>query len=355
MRLRRVTAVLAASVALIAAAPAGTAAQPAAAVAPPAVGIEVGPPLPTAPPARPQQGQVTVGGRSAQGSFGVSGQVRGAIDDWFRSVVEDALGPALELVGRTLLWLPQITGESLVRRCWQVTLGIADGLVVLVIVIAGAVAIGHETVQTRYALKDVLPRLLLAVIAANASLASSGQLIGIANTLAAGLNGTDPATASGQLAHAVLQGVADGGIFHTLLGLVCAVLAVLLVVLGIARTAIVVLLLCAAPLMLLAHALPQTDGLAHLWWRAFTAALAVQVAQALILTVAVTVFFTPTGHGLLGLAQTGSLTELVIALCVLLLLVAVPLWARRFAFTHRPSRVTQLVKGVLILRAGALA
>lgn len=60
--------------------------------------------------------------------------------------------------------------------------------------------------------------------------------------------------------------------------------AVVLLVLYIVRAALVVGLVCAAPLMLLAHALPQADGFARLWWRGMLAALGVQVAQALVPT-----------------------------------------------------------------------
>lgn len=346
-------ALLAAAIALVGVAPASAAPQPAPAAPPLPTGIQVGPPLPTPPPASQDHAPATPVGGNSPGSVGVSGQVEGAVNDWFRGLVEDALGPALALVGRTLLTMPQITEQPMVRHCWQVTLGIADGLLLLVVVVAGGIAMGHETFQTRYTLKHTLPRLLFAAIAANASLASCGQLVSITDALATGLlpGGTDPAMASARLAHDVLASVAGGGSLRTLLGVVCTVLAVLLLVLCIARVAIVVLLVCAAPLMLLAHALPQTEGLAHLWWRALTAALAVEVAQALILTVATALFFTPSGHGVLGLPPTGSLSDLLVAVCVLGLLVGVLVRAKRFAFSTRPSRVTLLVKSVLLVRA----
>ncbi len=48
--------------------------------------------------------------------------------------------------------------------------------------------------------------------------------------------------------------------------------------------------------MLLTHALPPTDGLARLWWRGMTAALGVQVAQALVLATSMRVFFSSGGR-----------------------------------------------------------
>ncbi len=59
------------------------------------------------------------------------------------------------------------------------------------------------------------------------------------------------------------------------------------------RMMAVVLLAAAAPLCLALYALPQTAWAARWWWRALTAALAIQVAQSLVLTAAVQVFFVP--------------------------------------------------------------
>jgi hypothetical protein len=319
----------------------------------PTPGIEIAPPLPTPPPVNPRKEEIDAGHEDSPGFFDIPGKVKKAIDDWFRGLVKDALTPALKLVGDTLLSTPQITGQARVVQFWQYTLGIANGLLVLLIVVAGAIVMHHETVQTSYALKDALPRLALAVIAANASLAISGQMVSVANALSSGFlsGGVDPAKASERLSQFVVQTVEHGGIFLILLGVVCAGVAVVLLILYIVRAAIIVLLVCAAPVMLLCHALPQTEGLAHLWWRAMTAALFVQVAQALILAADVQVFFTPSGHGALGLPTTGSLIDVLVALCLLSLLVKVPFWAREIATSRKPSLVVRVAKSYVIGRA----
>jgi hypothetical protein len=84
-------------------------------------------------------------------------------------LVKDALDPAMVLVGRTLLSTPQIASEASVRSYWQLSVGVADALLVLVVISAGALVMSHETLQTSYAVKDVIPRLTLAAIATNAS------------------------------------------------------------------------------------------------------------------------------------------------------------------------------------------
>jgi hypothetical protein len=320
-------------------------------------GVQVGPPLPGNQGSGSSGGQVSGGGESHPAFWDIPGRIRKAIDDWFRHLVTDALNPALELVGQTLLSTPQVVGAARVGELWAYSLGIADALLVLVLVVSGALVMAHETVQSRYALKDALPRLGFAAIAVNASLALSGQMIAFTNALSFGFlsGGVDPTQASASLKQFIVGAVASGGIFLIFLGLACAIVAVILLVLYIVRAALVVVLVCAAPLMLLAHALPQTEGLARLWWRGMAAALGVQVAQAFLLATAVRVFFSSEGHSALGLSVTGSLIDLLVALCLLWLLVKVPFWAKDLAFSSRPSLVVRAAKTYVLAQAGRAA
>lgn len=319
-------------------------------------GIQVGPPLP-APPPPVRGGKVNVGKASKPGFFDIPGQIAHAIDEWFAGLVKDALSPAMSLVGRTLLSTPQIAGQASVRSYWQLTLGVADSLLVLVIVAAGALVMSHETLQVSYSIKEMLPRLLVAAVAANASLAISGQLVAAANVLSAGLvgGGVNPVQAGHTLELLVLHAIADGGIFLILLGVVCAALAVVLLILYLVRAALIVLLVCAAPLMLLAHGLPQTEGLARLWWRAMLAALGVQVAQALTLAAAVHVFFS-SSQSVLGLDVTGGLIDLLLVLCLFYILLKIPFWAKELAFPRHRSGTARMAKTYVVLRVvrGAL-
>jgi hypothetical protein len=303
-------------------------------------GIEVGPPLPQ--PAAPEKGgEVSTGKASHPGFFDVPGKVEQAINDWFAGLVKDALDPAMVLVGRTLLSTPQIASQAEVSSYWHLSLGVADALLVLVVIAAGVIVMHHETLQTSYALKDFIPRLVVAGIATNASLAISGQMVAFANALATGLlgNGVNPEQAGHTLELLVLHAITDGGIFLVLLGLACAILAVALLVLYLVRAALIVLLVCAAPLMLLGHGLPQTEGIARFWWRAMFAALGVQAAQALTLAATVHVFFA-SGKSVLGIGTGGSLVDLLLVLCLFWVLLRIPFWARELVVNRRYSSPT---------------
>jgi hypothetical protein len=318
-------------------------------------GVQIGPPLPTTTTPSTGGGQVQGGGSDKPPwwkFWDIGGQISNGIDSWFRGLVTDALNPTLELVGRTVLATPQIAGQDRVGEIWLLTLAIADSLLVLFVLAAAGLVMTHETLHTRYALKDALPRIAFAAIVANASLSISGQMIAFANALSAGFlaGGVDPVAASEQLKQFVFGALSGAGIFVILLGLVAAVLAVILLVLYIVRAAVVLLLVAAAPLLLLTHVLPQTDGLARLWWRGMTAALGVQVAQSLVLATAVRVFFGSGGHAALGLSVSGSLIDLLVCICLFWILIRIPFWAKDMVLSGGRSSVTQLARSYVLGR-----
>lgn len=312
-------------------------------------GVRVGPPLPAT--TNQPSLQTTVSGDKASNPpwwkfWDVGGQISSAIDNWFRGLVLDALNPMLDLVGKTVLSTPQLAANPQVVGLWQISLVSADALLVLFVLVAAGLAMSHETMQSRYALKDLIRRLAFAGIVINASLTLCGQLIEVSNALAAGFlgGGASAAASTASLQTFVVGALSGGGIFLILLGLACAVAAVALVILYLLRAAIAVVLVCAAPLLLLCHLFPQTEGLAHLWWRALAAVFGIQIAQALVLAAAVRVFFASSGGGL-GLTVSGSLINLLLCLCLLFVLIKIPFWARQLAFGgHGGGTTVRLAK-----------
>jgi hypothetical protein len=230
------------------------------------------------------------------------------------------------------------------------------------VLVGGAIVMGHETVQTRTALKDVLPRIVVAAVAVNASLSLAGLAISTADSFSQALlgSGVDPTQAATVLRQLVLGSLGSGGIFLVLLGAVVAVLAVVLLATYVIRLALVILLVVAAPLALVCHALPQTEGLARLWWRGFAGALMVQVAQSLVLICALRIFLASGGPANLGIASSGGLVDLLVSACLCWVLVKIPTWVGRMVFSggrrHGGGRgvVRDLVvyKGIKALAAG---
>jgi len=325
-------------------------------------GIQVGPGGTTAPttPVSGSGGTVSGGSQPSPGLFDITGHIEAAIDDWFRDLVTAALDPILTLLGHTLLATPNLTAQSRVAQLWQMTEGIADSFLVLFVLVGGAIVMGYETIQTRTAVKDVLPRIVVAAVAVNASLSLAGLAISTADSLSQAVlgQGVDPSGAAVVLRQLVLGSLAGGGIFVVLLGGVVAVLAIVLLATYVVRLALVVLLIVAAPICLVCHALPQTEGLARLWWRAFSGTLAVQVAQSLVLVTALRVFLASGGPANLGIASTGGLVDLLVSACLCWVLVKIPSWVSRVVFSGSRSHggVGRVVRDVIIYKgAKALA
>jgi len=167
----------------------------------------------------------------------------------------------LDLLGTTILATPDVSGPGQVSALWSVSAGIADSLLVLLVLAGGALVMTHETLQTRYSIKEIAPRIVVAAVAANASLSIAGVAIRFSNALSQAFlgQGVDPATAMATMRGLIMAPLASGGIFLVLIGIVIAILAVVLLVVYIVRIVLVILLVAAAPLALICHAWPPIE------------------------------------------------------------------------------------------------
>lgn len=279
-------------------------------------------------------------------SVGIGDWITGQINAWFANLVSLAVKPLLELLASTLLSTPSVATQDRVQDLWQATATIANGAFVLLVVLAGILVMGHETVQTRYAFKEVAPRLVVAFCAANFSFFLTTQLIDLANGVSTALlgQGFDARRATTAIRFMIVP-PDKSEIFYILLALVAVVLLVLLLITFVFRVAMTALLVIAAPLALACLALPQTDGLTRLWWRAFTGLLLIQVAQSLTLVTAVRIFFNQDGRESAGLHPVGQLYNLLLALCLLVILVRIPGWISRAVFLPgRGSTIGRILK-----------
>ncbi len=316
---------------------------------------------PAAPSPSPSPLPAPAAGTGGCGFLDFTCYVTSAITSWFASLIKSAVNPLLTLIGQSALSTPQPGSIPAVHTMWATSVAVADTAYVLLVLIGGILVMSHETLQTSYSVKEIAPRLVIGFLAANLSMVVISRAITIANGLSAALagQGVTPATAAASLMTTLGNSVADGGAFLILLALAGVVLALVLAVVYVMRMMAVVLLAAAAPLALALYALPQTAWAARWWWRALTAALAIQVAQGLVLTAAAQVFFSP---GWLAWHVTGYLEQVLITLCLLYVLMRIPFWiarpalspfgssplrrAVRFAVTAAVvSRITPLLRG----------
>ena len=327
-----VLAVLAVAAAAARPAPAAATARPAAAVtvARATLAAETVPAATAAPsrPATPAAEAMSLPGTGGCGLLDFGCYVSNAITGWFAGLVKSAVNPLLALIGQTALSTPQPDSIAAVRTLWSTGLGIADACYVLLVLIGGIIVMSHETLQTSYSAKEIAPRIVIGFIGANLSMVLMSKAVDIANGLSAAFTagGVDPQTAAQSLVTTLGNSISNGGIFLDLLALAGVVLALVLAAVYVIRLMAVVLLAAAAPVCLALYALPQTAWAASWWWRALTAALAVQVAQGLVLTAAVQVFFAP---GWLPWHVSSSLGQLLVTLCLLWIVMRIPFWIAR--------------------------
>jgi hypothetical protein len=321
------------------------------------------PPPTTSPPSTPSSGNNGVRERlrdrlpfpfgNGPGFPDIGARIRDAVNGWFRDLVASSLGPLLDMVARTILATPDLTAaQSRVRELWWVSAGIANTCFVLLVTAGGVLVMTHETLQTSYGVKEIAPRLVVAFGAANLSLILAGQVIPLANALARALlgPGVDPAHVQATLRTLTLAPLDTSSGLLILVALVITVMALCLVATYVIRVALLIVLVAGAPLALACHALPKAEGLAYLWWRAFTGCFGIQVGQALVLAMAVRVFFQADRANVLGLQGSAHLVDLIVVGCLLWMLLRIPVWVSRLVFGRRGSTLVRLAKSYFIYR-----
>ena len=302
------------------------------------------------------------GGGAGDGSgsapwWDIKAQTAQAIDSWLSGVVAGAMAPVAQLAG-SLLDPHRIIGISALAQLWGNSRAVANGLFGLLVLIGAVVIAGHETVQTRWALKQIAARIVLGFLAANLSwtVITAGITGAAALSVAVAGNGMTP----GQILTQVLTATLAGGpIFTIILQLVLVVVAVALVICLVVIGVLLMLLTVTAPLALSLHALPQTEQIAYLWWRALAATLAIPVLQGLILALLARVVLQPGGYGLLGipnvLTGAGNLVNLLVTLALLWVMVSLPTRMWRIATGRGGRRGGGPVRGLVRTALGLAA
>ncbi len=225
--------------------------------------------------------------------------------DFLAGLAKEALSGVLHLLGQTVLATPQLARIPAMGQVWSSSQQIVVAVYALVIIAGAVVVMGYQTMQTRSSMKDILPRLVVGFLAANLSLFAGGKMIEIANALSRAVLGDDLGmdeaarimtdTLVGNLP-TINNDFSPFYVLFTVLALVVMMIAVILTYL--VRMMATVVLLAIAPLALMCHGLPQTEGIAFWWWKAFAGVLAIQIAQSVTLIAAVKLFYLPGGISL---------------------------------------------------------
>lgn len=275
-------------------------------------------------------------------------QVTQAINAWLGTLATQLLGPALSAVGQLLFTTPAFDQLPEVAELWSLVRTTANALFVLAVLAAGILVMASGSFDSRYTAKLLVPRLVLAAVLANASLAITGGLIRVENAVVAGLLGTEPAAAATTQLAALLGGPAGSQVVGIVVGLAAAALALLLVALAIGRDLVLLLATVLSPLALASYALPQTEELARLWWRIYGALLFVQVVQAVLVAVGLELLRHTDWLG----GPVSDLTSGLLLITLLYLLFRLPFAAYEWAF-RQPLNISAAVR-TIVVRARAV-
>ena len=278
-------------------------------------------------PARPAESECGILDPGACIGEGIAG--------FLHLLVGESLNVLLGWVGSSLLSTPTLADLPRVGEIWEQSRLFVVAVYSLLVMLAGIVLMGHESVQARYSVREIAPRVVVGFLAANLSLVVGDHAIRLANaaTMAVLGDGLDPQTSGKAVTELFVSIVANslvtGGLFAGALSVVLTVLLVALLVGYIVRVALTVILLAGAPLPLMCHGLPQTEGLAYWFWRAGAGVLGIQVGQSLTLIAALKVFLQPGGFHFFGAPTADGLVNLVVLIALVWILVKIPGWVLR--------------------------
>ncbi len=259
----------------------------------------------------------------------------GAVIHGITAAVQAGLNWVLGMLATTLFASPDVTALPEVQYTSGQAQLVANAGMGLVVTVAGGLAMTHGSVQDRYSVKELLPRLLIGFTLANLAIPIVRAAITFANAVTAAMVGTrfTSTDSFGQIRRIVIGAATDQNLAMWVVILQVLVLVMLVVVVftWLGRLTGLLVVAGVGPVALACHALPLTDPVAQIWWRSLGGLLAVQVLQAVTLHLAVATLLTP-GANLPFLGLPGDPTgvlNLLITCYLLWLVIRIPRWVAR--------------------------
>ncbi|MFY1577356.1 hypothetical protein ACN26Z_20900 [Verrucosispora sp. WMMD703] len=256
--------------------------------------------------------------------------------EWIAARVADVIDALWRLLSWAFLVVPDVTALPQVQTISTRALVIANTCYVVAIVACGVVVMARDSVQARYGVAELAPRLLIGIIGANFAMPMCRELIALGNALIQALIGESVTTDGSldQLRRTIVDALTNpaNALLTLVIGVVIAVLAAMIMVGWVLRLGLLVILVGLAPAALACHGTPWTEPAAKLWWRAFLGVFATVAGQGIALHAGLTVFVSPTANlPALGLPNdpTGTL-NLFIVCCLLLAVTRIPGLVRRY-------------------------
>ncbi|MGW4294010.1 conjugal transfer protein TrbL family protein [Micromonospora chersina] len=270
---------------------------------------------------------------------------------WLAEKVVDLLGGLLAFLASSIFVSPDVTVLPQVQSIAAKSALVVGACFILAIIAVGVAAMVGGSVEVRYGIKELLPRLVVGFVLSAFAVPLTGVLIDVANALTVSVAGTSaPTTEAVTFVRArIAPAMTDEGsaLLMAVIGLLIVVLMFMLVGTWLARIGVLVVLAGIAPVALACYATPWTQGAAQLWWRSLLGCLATPTLQAVAFSAGINLLIDPESNLpiLLGLPSSDAVNLMLVSV-VLWVTIKIPGMMRRYVTRSGSSNT-----GGVLLRA----
>lgn len=285
------------------------------------------------------------------------------ISEWLLAFILSTFQVVFDILENGLLSTPDVTGLPQVTALTGRSVLVVDTAFVLVFTAVAVITMtagGNE--RARYETKDLIPRAVVGFIAAHFSPQVISKAIEVTNGLV-GAFGSDKIDQSGALG-AITAHVKAAGENTTSPLLVAILVAIIVVLLAstafglLTRLTVLIVLAAVAPIALAAHALPQTDPIARLWWQSLGGCLAIPALQAFTLQAGAWMLLDPKQMlPFLGIPNDPlAVANLLVVIMLLYVTVKIPKLVKRYVVRGAPPHnLFAAVVRTVVVQQGARA
>ena len=255
---------------------------------------------------------------SLEGESGLVASIIEGVTGLARHVIASLGQPVIDLLAQLTEQTPALGHNPVIGRLWLVSLGLANSLLVLVVIFLGLGLMGgqHLGLGGGGGLRPLIPKLAGTFLAMNLSLVLAETLIGLSNALIRGFRAAVPThDLWGSLQSLAGSGSGSGLAGLLLLGLV-VVLGLALVIYYLVRLVQLYLGAVLAPLVILLGLLPPLRDFAYASARAYVSTVFVLFIHVVLLGVGASLFSV--------LGASGGLVDLLVAAAILIVLLKTP-------------------------------
>ena len=273
----------------------------------------------------------------------------GQAAQWIGQNIFNVLQPLIDAVNQSSLnFITQTPAAGTYQNATVIeftmwSISVVNAAIAVFIVIAGYnIMIARQIGADYYELMEFLPRLALAVLAANFSLFFIRLFIDLENALNLDVINLFSLTLLSNTITGIFHGnLLGAGLLAFVLAIILGVMDLLLAWQMLVRLALLILLIVLAPLAFLCGALPQTQGYLRLWLSTFAATVFIQFFQVSALAIGGMLISYVTAANLFNLG--GSLLSIITSSAVLYLVLRIPgmlrIWALRPVAEAGPAAV----------------